>query len=155
MLDLRKYIETRGWTQCQAAAFFGESQSLISNLMQGGLVILVRILADRSDLHKSSTILNGREFDGRDGARIGAGVGLLGAASGAGWGWGGVWLARPSAGVGPRRESVARLGLDGGRQFEGGISQSGCPDRDFCCFVAVLVAYASAAKIQKSEPGDC
>ena len=27
MLDLRKYIETRGWTQRQAAAFFGESAS--------------------------------------------------------------------------------------------------------------------------------
>ena len=35
MLDLRKYIETRGWTQHQAAAFFGESQPRISNLMQG------------------------------------------------------------------------------------------------------------------------
>ena len=35
MLDLRKYIETRGWTQRQAAAFFGESQPRISNLMQG------------------------------------------------------------------------------------------------------------------------
>ena len=35
MLDLRKYIETRGWTQLQAAAFFGESQPRISNLMKG------------------------------------------------------------------------------------------------------------------------
>lgn len=35
MLDLRKYVETRGWTQRQAAAFFGESQPRISNLMQG------------------------------------------------------------------------------------------------------------------------
>ena len=35
MLDLRKYIEARGWTQRQAAAFFGESQPRISNLMQG------------------------------------------------------------------------------------------------------------------------
>ena len=72
-----------------------------------------------------------------------------------GW-WTNLREGRPAgAALGPRRESVARLGLDGGRQFEGGISQSGCPDRDFCCFVAVLVAYASAAKIQKSEPGDC
>ena len=35
MIDLRNYIETRGWTQGQAAAFFGESQPRISNLMQG------------------------------------------------------------------------------------------------------------------------
>ena len=35
MLDLRKYIETRGWTQRQAATFFGESQPRISNLMKG------------------------------------------------------------------------------------------------------------------------
>ena len=35
MLDLRKYIETRGWTQRQASAFFGESQPRISNLMKG------------------------------------------------------------------------------------------------------------------------
>ena len=37
MLDLRKYIETQGWTQSQAAAFFGESQPRISNLMQGDI----------------------------------------------------------------------------------------------------------------------
>lgn len=35
MLDLRKYIENRGWTQEQAAAFFGETQACISNLMNG------------------------------------------------------------------------------------------------------------------------
>ena len=35
MLDLKKYIETRGWTQRQAAVFFGESQPRISNLMKG------------------------------------------------------------------------------------------------------------------------
>ena len=35
MLDLRKYIETRGWTQKEAAAFFGETQPRISNLMKG------------------------------------------------------------------------------------------------------------------------
>lgn len=37
MLDLRKYIETKGWTQSQAATFFGESQPRISNLMQGDI----------------------------------------------------------------------------------------------------------------------
>ena len=35
MLDLRKYIEQRGWTQAEAAAFFEESQPRISNLMTG------------------------------------------------------------------------------------------------------------------------
>ena len=35
MLDLQKYIEERGWTQEQAAAFFGETQSHISNLING------------------------------------------------------------------------------------------------------------------------
>ncbi len=35
MLDLRHYILGRGWTQAQAAAFFGETQPRISNLMGG------------------------------------------------------------------------------------------------------------------------
>lgn len=35
MLDLRQYIQERGWTQAQAAAFFGETQPRISNLMNG------------------------------------------------------------------------------------------------------------------------
>ena len=35
MLDLRKYIETKGWTQREAAVFFGEFQPRISNLMKG------------------------------------------------------------------------------------------------------------------------
>jgi predicted XRE-type DNA-binding protein len=35
MLDLRKYIETKDWTQSQAATFFGETQPRISNLMKG------------------------------------------------------------------------------------------------------------------------
>ena len=35
MLDLRKYIEAKGWTQSQAASFFGETQPRISNLMKG------------------------------------------------------------------------------------------------------------------------
>ena len=35
MLSLRKYIEAKGWTQSQAAAFLGEFQPRISNLMRG------------------------------------------------------------------------------------------------------------------------
>jgi predicted XRE-type DNA-binding protein len=35
MLDLRQYIQERGWTQAEAAAFFGETQPRISNLMKG------------------------------------------------------------------------------------------------------------------------
>jgi predicted XRE-type DNA-binding protein len=35
MLDLKNYIEEQGWTQEQAAAFFGETQPRISNLMNG------------------------------------------------------------------------------------------------------------------------
>jgi len=35
MIDLKKYIEAKGWTQNQAAAFFGETQPRISNLMKG------------------------------------------------------------------------------------------------------------------------
>lgn len=35
MLDLRNYIESQSWTQEQAAAFFGETQPRISNLMNG------------------------------------------------------------------------------------------------------------------------
>lgn len=35
MLDLRQYIQERGWTQEQAAAFFGETQPCISYLMNG------------------------------------------------------------------------------------------------------------------------
>lgn len=35
MLDLRQYIQKQGWTQEQAAAFFGETQPRISNLMDG------------------------------------------------------------------------------------------------------------------------
>ena len=34
MLDLRQYIQEQGWTQEQAAAFFGD-QPRISNLMHG------------------------------------------------------------------------------------------------------------------------
>ena len=37
MLDLRKYIQANGWTQRQAAEFFGESQPRISNLMKGDI----------------------------------------------------------------------------------------------------------------------
>lgn len=35
MLDLKQYIQEQGWTQEQAAAFFGETQPRISNLMNG------------------------------------------------------------------------------------------------------------------------
>jgi predicted XRE-type DNA-binding protein len=35
LLDLRKYIRARGWTQAEAAAFFGETQPRISNLLKG------------------------------------------------------------------------------------------------------------------------
>ncbi|MCH7974927.1 MAG: XRE family transcriptional regulator [Bacteroidetes bacterium] len=37
MLDLRKHILDKGWTQEKAAAFFGETQPRISNLMNGDL----------------------------------------------------------------------------------------------------------------------
>jgi predicted XRE-type DNA-binding protein len=35
MLDLRRYIQERGWTQAEAARFFGETQPRISNLLKG------------------------------------------------------------------------------------------------------------------------
>ncbi len=35
MLDLRRYIQERGWTQAEAASLFGETQPRISNLMKG------------------------------------------------------------------------------------------------------------------------
>ncbi len=35
LLDLRQYIQARGWTQAEAAAFFGETQPRISNLLNG------------------------------------------------------------------------------------------------------------------------
>ena len=35
MLDLCQYIRERGWTQEQAAEFWGETQPRISNLMNG------------------------------------------------------------------------------------------------------------------------
>ncbi len=37
MLDLRQYIQEQGWTQAQAASFFGETQPRISNLMNGDI----------------------------------------------------------------------------------------------------------------------
>ncbi|MDQ3459480.1 MAG: helix-turn-helix domain-containing protein [Deinococcota bacterium] len=37
MLNVRKYIEERGWTQAQAAEFFDETQLRISNLMNGDI----------------------------------------------------------------------------------------------------------------------
>jgi predicted XRE-type DNA-binding protein len=35
MLDLRRYIQEQGWTQEEAATFFGETQPRISNLLKG------------------------------------------------------------------------------------------------------------------------
>ncbi|HEX5725581.1 MAG TPA: helix-turn-helix transcriptional regulator [Longimicrobiaceae bacterium] len=35
MLDLTRFIRERGWTQEQAAEYFGETQPRISNLMNG------------------------------------------------------------------------------------------------------------------------
>lgn len=35
MLDLRRHIQKSGWTQAQAAGFFGETQPRISNLLKG------------------------------------------------------------------------------------------------------------------------
>ena len=35
MIDLREYIRARGWTQAEAADFFGETQPRISNLLKG------------------------------------------------------------------------------------------------------------------------
>lgn len=35
MLDLRRHIQKNGWTQAQAAEFFGETQPRISNLLKG------------------------------------------------------------------------------------------------------------------------
>ena len=37
MLDLRKFIQDRNWTQTEAAEFFGETQPRISNLMNGDI----------------------------------------------------------------------------------------------------------------------
>lgn len=35
MIDLRNFIEAKGWTQREAAVFFDETQPRISNLMGG------------------------------------------------------------------------------------------------------------------------
>jgi predicted XRE-type DNA-binding protein len=35
IIDLREYIQARGWTQAEAADFFGETQPRISNLLKG------------------------------------------------------------------------------------------------------------------------
>jgi predicted XRE-type DNA-binding protein len=37
MLDLRKFILSKNWTQAEAAIFFGETQPRISNLMNGDI----------------------------------------------------------------------------------------------------------------------
>jgi predicted XRE-type DNA-binding protein len=35
MLDLPQYVQDHGWTQAEAAAFFGETQPRISTLVKG------------------------------------------------------------------------------------------------------------------------
>ena len=50
MLALRKYIQSQGWTQQQAAEFFNETQPRISNLINGeisrfGVDKLINMLA--------------------------------------------------------------------------------------------------------------
>ena len=35
MLGIRQYIQDQGWTQVEAATFFGETQPRISELMKG------------------------------------------------------------------------------------------------------------------------
>jgi predicted XRE-type DNA-binding protein len=35
LLDLREHIRAQAWTQAEAAAFFGETQPRISNLLKG------------------------------------------------------------------------------------------------------------------------
>lgn len=37
MLDLKNYIQKQGWTQAEAATFFGETQPRISNLINGDI----------------------------------------------------------------------------------------------------------------------
>jgi predicted XRE-type DNA-binding protein len=37
MLNIRRFIQTQGWTQKQAALFFGETQPRISDLMNGDI----------------------------------------------------------------------------------------------------------------------
>jgi len=37
MLDLRKFIQSKNWTQAEAAVFLGETQPRISNLMNGDI----------------------------------------------------------------------------------------------------------------------
>ncbi len=37
MLDLRRFIQSKNWTQAEAAMFFGETQPRISNLMNGDI----------------------------------------------------------------------------------------------------------------------
>ena len=37
MLNIRRFIQSQGWTQKQAALFFGETQPRISDLMSGDI----------------------------------------------------------------------------------------------------------------------
>src|SRR3972149_7107724 len=38
LLDLRQYIQARGWTQAEAAAFFRGTQPRVSNLLRGQVI---------------------------------------------------------------------------------------------------------------------
>ena len=81
---------------------------------------------------------------------VGDGVGVVGAAQrgngldALGVDMGGGVEGEFARGTASGCEVVGRLGLDGGRQPQGGISQS-APDLDFCCFVPVWIDLASAA----------
>lgn len=37
MLNIKRFIQSQGWTQKQAASFFGETQPRISDLMNGDI----------------------------------------------------------------------------------------------------------------------
>ena len=57
MLDLRKFIRSNNWTQAEAAAFFGETQPRISNLMNGDI--------DRFAIDKLVQMLSRAGMEGR------------------------------------------------------------------------------------------
>lgn len=64
MLDLRHYIQSQGWTQEQAAAFFRETQPRISNLMNGEIsrfsIDKLLILLGRAGMHVKVEVLKPR-----------------------------------------------------------------------------------------------
>ena len=57
MIDLCKFIRAQQWTQAEAAAFFGETQPRISNLMNGDI--------DRFGIDKLVQMLSQAEMDVR------------------------------------------------------------------------------------------